>query len=520
MSFDEVKEVNELVSETNPSSDYSSWEKRKKFIFNWLKNPYNLFFFSIIVFALALRLYYFFMTYGQPLWWDEAVYMDMAKDWAFGIEHKFLPVRPVLFSFLIAGFLKIANNEFLTRFFLLILSIVSIGGTYYLGKELFDKKVGLLASFIMSVFYLNIFFTYRILVDIHSLAFFTLSAIFFYRYFKNNKPADIYLAAIFSSIGTLFKLSTGSILLVVLIYLLITEKLNFLKKKEIWISAIIFNIIFAPYLIWGYFKFGGFVLTQAAAWNAPKENALSAAVSIFFNYLKMFPTYLSWPLLIVCLLGIVGFYRLILGFDLLLKNKDNSLKRDLYLFLIFLIPIIFVSFMVGHNENRYIIACFPAVFIISGVFMMKVYDSLKKNSKAFGILFLIVILGLTVWFQIQSADSLIKNKINSYSQIRDAGLWIKENTSPEDVIISTSAHQVKYYSERTSFLIPTSNEEFLDLLSSKNPKYLMVSGYENHQRDRPWVDGFIRDSNLSIANIIFLDPLTRRQPMVIIYNLR
>jgi hypothetical protein len=176
--------------------------------------------------------------------------------------------------------------------------------------------------------------------------------------------------------------------------------------------------------------------------------------------------------------------------------------------------------MVGHNENRYIIACFPAVFIISGVFMMKVYDSLKKNSKAFGILFLIVILGLTVWFQIQSADSLIKNKINSYSQIRDAGLWIKENTSPEDVIISTSAHQVKYYSERTSFLIPTSNEEFLDLLSSKNPKYLMVSGYENHQRDRPWVDGFIRDSNLSIANIIFLDPLTRRQPMVIIYNLR
>ena len=37
-------------------------EARKEKIKNWLKDPSNLIFIGIIIFAIAIRLYYFFLT--------------------------------------------------------------------------------------------------------------------------------------------------------------------------------------------------------------------------------------------------------------------------------------------------------------------------------------------------------------------------------------------------------------------------------------------------------------------------
>jgi len=38
----------------------------------WLKDPYNLVILGVIIFAFAIRLYYFSLTKNQPRWWDEA----------------------------------------------------------------------------------------------------------------------------------------------------------------------------------------------------------------------------------------------------------------------------------------------------------------------------------------------------------------------------------------------------------------------------------------------------------------
>ena len=115
-------------------------KNRKEKIVQWIKNPYNAILLLIIVLAIIVRLYYFNLTKTQPLWWDEAEYMAMAKAWAFNMDYNFLPVRPILLSLITALFLKIANTEFLTRFFLFIFSIASVPATYYLGKEIYHKK--------------------------------------------------------------------------------------------------------------------------------------------------------------------------------------------------------------------------------------------------------------------------------------------------------------------------------------------------------------------------------------------
>ena len=299
----------------NNMEDSEFLENRKQKIIEWIKNPYNFSLVAILIFAVIIRIYYFYLTKGQAVWWDEAEYMNMARAWAFGLDYEFLPVRPVLFSLITALFLKISYGEFLPRLFIFGLSIVSIFAMYLLGKEIYDKKIGLLCALFTSVFYLNIFHTYRLLVDLPSFTFFAFAAFFFYRYLKDNKEVKyLYFGAAIIAVGTLFRITTAILLIAILLYVLITEKLSFLRKKEYWISLLIFVLILLPYIVWGYIKFNGFVITQAGAWNSPQGNYLVNGIALLKNYLVLFPTYLSWFLLVFLLLGLIFFYKLFLGF--------------------------------------------------------------------------------------------------------------------------------------------------------------------------------------------------------------
>jgi 4-amino-4-deoxy-L-arabinose transferase-like glycosyltransferase len=494
-------------------------EKRAEKITSWIKDPHNLFLVLIIVLAIAIRLYYFILVKNQPLWWDEAEYMNMAKHWALGTEYlRFDVVRPVLFSLVNALFFKISPTEFLPRIFMLSLSIASVIIVYYFGKEVYNKKVGLIACFMMSVFYLNLFFSYRLQMDVPSLTFFTFSAYFFYKYFKNSENHKaLYWASALIAIGTMFKQNTAFLLFGVGIYILITEKLKFLKKKEIWIAVLIFLLVLSPYLIWGNLKYGGFVLTKGQGSVAP-QNFFSIGFNNLHTYLTSFPYYLSWIFLVIFLLGIVSMYKLFLGFDILIKRGDKNLKRDLFLILILISPIILISFLINHAEERYIINAFPTIFIISGFIMLKGYNKLKKYNKIFALIILIGLLGFFAYFQTYSAghtDDLIKSRTYSYLEIKNAGLWFKENTEPNDIIMSQSIHQIEYYSDRKA-------EEFLSLeefealkQENENLKYFMIS---TMQKSRDWSYSYPQENNLTLLNAYFADA-QQTQPLVLIYKI-
>ncbi len=311
----------------------------------------------------------------------------------------------------------------------------------------------------------------------------------------------------------MFKLSTAFILVACLIYLLITEGLKFLKRKEIWIASLIFLLILTPYLIWGYFEFGGFVLTQASGHVAPES--YFAGFNIFKNYLISFPTYFSWPLLITFIFGLALMYKLVLYFDLLVKG-DKKLKRDLYLLLTFLIPLILISFLIGHNENRYIMTIFPTVFVISSSFIWRIYNFIKKrkpNGKIFAIIIVVLLLGFTTIYQFKLADSLIKDKEDSYLPVKEAGLWLKENSHPSDIIVTESRPQIRYYSERQTIRIPKTEQEFESTLSP-NTRFYMLSIFEAHPE---WAYSYADRKNLTIAQAYITQD---NQPILVIYNLK
>src|SRR3989344_559090 len=112
-----------------------SYAKRVKI---WLSDRQNWLIIAVLLLALGLRLYYFFLTQNQPLWWDEAEYMLKAKNIARGTPETGWSsgIRPVLFPLIASPFFLFGLGELPLRFIFVILSLIGIWLTYLTGKEL------------------------------------------------------------------------------------------------------------------------------------------------------------------------------------------------------------------------------------------------------------------------------------------------------------------------------------------------------------------------------------------------
>ncbi|GAI95602.1 unnamed protein product, partial [marine sediment metagenome] len=209
-------------------------------------------------------------------------------------------------------------------------------------------------------------------------------------------------------------------------------------------------------------------------------------------------------------------YKLFLGFDILIKKQDKKLKRDLYLLLILIIPLILVSIMISHNENRYLLNVFPAVFIISSFFILMIFNMIKKKNKFFAVIFLILLLVFAANFQLKSTDNLIKNKINSYAEVKMTGLWINQNSEKSDLVATNSNPQIKYYADREIVQIPATEEEFEEILkSNENLKFFVISLIKGSP---DWAYEYPNKKQLEPVDIYFADP-QQKTPVLITYKL-
>lgn len=467
----------------------------------WLKE--NWVFVGIILFTIGIRIYYFFLTKGQTLWYDEAVYLLIAERFGGGITYAFGPVRPILFSLIISPFLSF--GEVVPRVFILLMSVLSVVGVYYLGKEMYGKTTAIISSIFMSVFYLPLFFSYRLLVDLPGMTFFIFSALFFYKYCKEKIPKHLYIATVILAIGTLFKLSTAFILVPFLITVLMVFKFEIFKRKETWISIILFLVILAPYIIWGYFEFGGFVLTQAAGHVAP-ESYLSQGWNNLKGYILNLPTYVSWWVLVPFIMGI----------SLMFMKDGRNVKRDIYAILLLLLPLIIISLTINHLEDRYILTAFPALFLIAGSFLGAAYNSIKSlpgHTKVVGISLIILLVGFVTYDQIHSADVLIKDKLTSYADVKQAGLWLKDNSNQSDIVATRSQPQIRYYSGLQTVGLPPTKEEFESQLTP-DLRFYMISIFESHP---DWTYNYPLEKNLTV-DIGYITP--DQKTTLVIYELK
>ena len=452
-----------------------------KKIITWLKDPYNLTFFLIICIATLIRIYFLALTKNQPLWWDEAEYLSIANEWSIGVQIDEFPLRPMFLPFIAFTLFKLGFTEFSLRVTEILFSIASIILIYLLTKKLFNKPIALISSILMSVHYLNLFFSFRILTELPSLTFWIASLyLFWLGYIKKESKHYIWLCGFVAALGVLMRFPVGIIALVFLIYLIITEKLNFLKNKDLWITAVIFLITLTPYIIFSLTSYGNIPILSAGE-VYPHKNLLK-------DYINIFPLYFNSPIPILnklanlfqitLIIFIVGFiyklFRLIVGFNLI--KSSESLKRDILILLSIILPFLYFTFYFGIFDDRYQIFMFAGAFIIISEIFYRLYKLISPINKYVAFAIILILLVTSANAQLSISSQKIREKIDSYKALKDAGLWIKQNSNKEDVILSSAVPQTTYYSERRTIGLGfSSEEEFMNKIKEIKPRFLELS---------------------------------------------
>ncbi|MDO8555503.1 MAG: glycosyltransferase family 39 protein [bacterium] len=123
----------------------------------------NYNFFAVLFFTL-LALFLNLMYLSLPsLWVDEAWLVNVAKEPVSVMINKLLTTDAHLpVYYLIIKFARefLGNSETALRFPALLFGLSLVPAVYFLGKELFSKKIGLWASFLAATSYFVIWFSH------------------------------------------------------------------------------------------------------------------------------------------------------------------------------------------------------------------------------------------------------------------------------------------------------------------------------------------------------------------------
>ncbi len=508
----------------------------------FLKDRWNFIFVILILFIIIYRLYYFFKLGAQPIWWDEGDYLAVSKVWALNqnsvewMAH-FSGMRPLLIPLIWTLFFKLGLGEMTIRFFtLLVPSVVSICCVYLIGKELYDRRVGIIAAFMLSVYWVFTFYTYRLLTDIPATMFGLLAVLFFYRYIKDNtKSSQLYFFFLFGVLAFMTRFPLSLILITCLIFLFAVKRFTVLKDKAFLKSMGFFGVILIPfiiYLIYTKFYFIQFYFVKGIggliATNQPFGfYVFGLSVSILGT---------SWAILFF--LGILTLLNLFLGFDIFWKQKNNSLNSDFFVVLWIVLQLIFYVIIFRGATDRWIIMLTVPMFFIASKGLVLIYETVKKYSKNIAI---IIVIGLLVWggyANLKHSSDLIDNKKDTYKEIKLAGEWLKANTPENSKTITASIVQNYYYSERQSYDFYTNDsiwgkcsdiygalslnetcqkkteESFNEKVKRIKPDYMIVSVFEPVFTPQ-WAYTYPQKYNMSIVQAYMNN---QNQPMLVIYK--
>lgn len=503
--------------ETQPDKS----EERKRRIINWLKQPTNLALIAILILALVLRANYFVITENQPLWWDEAAYGSLAKNlvhhrWdnttaIIGETHIRPPLLPYFWSIIINLGLGEPSARFILEF---IPSILSVFFVFLIGKELYNKNVGLIAAFILSVLWIHLFYTARLMTDIPTL-FFLFSSIYYFIKSQNEEfnPKYFAISLFLLSISTLIRYQSGLLLFVYLLFLILTFRRDLLKLPKFYLSGITGVIPLLIFFVYNKAKYGNIF---PALLSGDYVTGAEATKPFAFNLLNYIPIYLETTFFVLFIIGAaIAIFELILGFDMIKKKKN--LKSHL---LAFLIPLVFYSYFIFYlraAEDRYFFPMSLSLGVFIGIGITFVYKFIKRYSKNLAFVLILSILLFGAYNQIIFADSLIKNKKQSFLQSKQGFEWIKGNT-PEDSITLGSGIEVYslYYAERYTLRLPEGDNVTINEIDAISADYLVAHAFATP----PSYFGSYLQNNpdkWQPVHVVFFDS-AQTQPALIVYK--
>ena len=358
----------------------------------------------LIIIGFILR---FYKLSTQSLWIDEGFSINAAtqtlKYFYPKLESGFVYSGSLLNTYLIAFFIKIFKDLiFAPRLVSVIFGILSIIVTFYFGKEIYNKKIGLIAALFVTFSSIEIAWSRQARMYAQFQFFYLLSLYLFYK-FINNKSLKYFILALILTISTILSNILGfSLILIYFVYFI----LNFKDFKFIFIKKFLIPI-FVFLIPIGYLIIKNF-------WNYSY---------IYINYFLKYIYFLRFSHEILFYFSLVG---------ILVSLKE--FKKSSFLFISFIVPILVISFFVFLFHYRYLFFILPILFIFAAYLINFISDYFKK----FGLIIMIILTTIVLinGFTFIPRSYYELESLTPQPNFKEAYLFVKENLNDEVIIDS------------------------------------------------------------------------------------
>ena len=441
--------------------------------------------FLIILFLIALAIRIAFVFSIPVKLWDETVYINLGYDlsknpldysfanngWSDFIPGGLYPkagFRAPLLPYMIS-FMYFINFDFLIDFVIPFLGALSAIFVYLLGKELFDKNVGLISALFFTFIPLHVFYSSRVLTDVLLTFFVLLTFISFVKGYEKGYERHKVLFGLFLAISLLARYTALWIIPMFFIYLLVRDKsFKFLRDKHLWYAVGVFLLTLLPWFIYGFVEYNNPI---GALIHGMKASTYWGGVQPWYFFFE------NWWLMF----SIVGFVFMA-GLIYLLYNR-KFIKKEVYLLLIWFVFFLSMVIYMPHKEDRFVIPLSPPLIILTAFFV----SCLKKYLRIVVVvitLVLVVSVGLSFYGEYNTYRTV---NTECFGQIENKLKEIKGDF----VIVSENPPLFRYSVKKVNAYYPDNlNEQTIKEFekSQGKPAYFVFtrfnSGFEDDKLER------------------------------------
>lgn len=294
-----------------------------------------------------------------------------------------------------------------------------------------------------------------------------------------------------------------------MVLILINKKHHFIKNKNFWFGWIIGIIPLIILFISNMVRYGNIIPSLSTYASSAGEKPGFA----YYVITNFFPHTFGNFLLIFVILGLLLIItELILGYGY--YNKVKKLDSNILLFLILVSFLIFYIFILRAAEDRYLLVPLVPLLIFASRGMLYLSDFIKKYNKELALLFIIIILAFSAYSQYKYGNPIIDGKKYSYIQMKDAFLWINENTPKDSVIMGDGIPlYIIYYAERKVYDYNISNSDGI----FANSDYIVLHRFEYQSQE---LIKLVNENQKYLTPVYgnFFDS-QKQQPAVIVYKI-
>lgn len=394
---------------------------------------------------------------------DEAVYSGQSATLAgfdeFTKHFSIYRAHPLLLQSIISTFfVSFGVIDIVARIVSAIFGILTIIVVYFIGKQLFNKKIAVVATLIIAIIPYHIIISRQVLLD-GALSFFLILTLYFMiRYVNNKNSYWLYLVGASSGLSFLSK-EVGIFVLISSTFSLLLTK-NFTSRGTLIIIS-------------------SFLLATSPYWIPilSTEDARQSALSYWqwqTSRDQNLPDTFYLTVIIQNALGYVLTGLVIISIIFLVKTKEIKKPKVTILLVWIAVPLLIFN-LIPVKGYHFVITLVPT-FILLGV---SILDSLwLKKVSHYGLL-VISLIALIFFTSGPVLDYLLHNDPEFYAgsggepHIREAALWIGDNVPNNQTFLTADARTaniIKFYA----------NNEALSLHSNRNPAYIDLGNPDLH----------------------------------------